>query len=209
MNIVSKAVTAITMTVGFAVAAQAATIIPISAVGNTSFPGYADTNAIDANPLSDWASNGGGTNSVLSLDLGAVYTLTGAAITDRVTSGGGNNVFFGGTTDFTTAFTLRFFSDAAFTTQIGAFSLAGIATPVSPTGPSDFLTTVSLSSIAARYVTYSVDASNGPNPGLSNINFEGTLVNPVPEPGTWALMIVGFGMVGFSARRRSRVGVTA
>ena len=33
-------------------------------------------------------------------------------------------------------------------------------------------------------------------------------VTAVPEPATWALMIAGFGMVGFAARRR-RVGVAA
>jgi hypothetical protein len=26
----------------------------------------------------------------------------------------------------------------------------------------------------------------------------------VPEPSTWALMILGFGMVGFASRRRSK-----
>ena len=32
------------------------------------------------------------------------------------------------------------------------------------------------------------------------------LLTPVPEPGTWAMMLVGFGLVGAVARRRSRVG---
>lgn len=33
-------------------------------------------------------------------------------------------------------------------------------------------------------------------------------VNPVPEPATWAMMISGFGMIGFSMRRRRRVTVS-
>ncbi|MBC7522408.1 MAG: PEPxxWA-CTERM sorting domain-containing protein, partial [Sandarakinorhabdus sp.] len=37
------------------------------------------------------------------------------------------------------------------------------------------------------------------NAGLSNISFEGARV---PEPATWGLLIVGFGMVGVAARRR-------
>jgi hypothetical protein len=33
----------------------------------------------------------------------------------------------------------------------------------------------------------------------------GVVVNPgIPEPGTWAMMIAGFGLVGFAARRRRR-----
>jgi hypothetical protein len=200
MNILSKALTVVAMTVGFAAAAQAVTVVPISAVGNSNFPGFAASNAIDANPVSDWASFGGGTSAVLSLDLGAVYTLSGASVTDRVTSGGGNGSFVGGTADFTTAFTVRFFSDAAFTSQVGSVVVSGIATPVAPASPAAFLTTLSFAPITARYVTYSVDAANGGNTGLSDIRFA-----TVPEPGTWALLIIGFGMVGVSARRRKAV----
>jgi len=29
-------------------------------------------------------------------------------------------------------------------------------------------------------------------------------IDPLPEPGSWALMLGGFGMVGFALRRRRR-----
>ena len=200
---IAKTLTAATFAIGFAAAASAVTIQPISAVGSSSFGGYADSNAVDNNPLSDWASLGQGNSSALSLDLGGVYTLTSAAVTDRVTSGGGNNAFFGGLVDFTTSFKLSFFTDAAFTNEIGSVSLSGLVGPSGATLPSQFLTNVSLPSFNARYVRYSVLATNGDNPGLSDIRFEGTPVtNAIPEPGTWALLIVGFGMVGVTARRR-------
>jgi hypothetical protein len=32
-------------------------------------------------------------------------------------------------------------------------------------------------------------------------------ISPVPEPGTWALMILGFGAIGFTLRRRRRPGL--
>lgn len=39
------------------------------------------------------------------------------------------------------------------------------------------------------------------------IKFVGGQVSPVPEPATWAMMILGVGMVGASMRRRQRVSV--
>ena len=36
-----------------------------------------------------------------------------------------------------------------------------------------------------------------------------TLTGAVPEPATWTMLIVGFGLVGYSARRRTRTLVTA
>lgn len=49
-------------------------------------------------------------------------------------------------------------------------------------------------------------ASNG-QISISNTRYAGTLPAPtaaVPEPGTWAMMITGFGIIGFSMRRRRR-----
>ncbi len=40
-------------------------------------------------------------------------------------------------------------------------------------------------------------------------NFEPNLVAPVPEPATWAMMIVGFGAAGFAMRRRAKRTTTA
>ena len=40
-------------------------------------------------------------------------------------------------------------------------------------------------------------------------NFRISAAGAVPEPATWGLMIVGFGMVGAAARRRTRTSVTA
>lgn len=40
--------------------------------------------------------------------------------------------------------------------------------------------------------------------GLSHIAFFGTPGTAVPEPGTWALMLLGFGAAGYSLRRNRR-----
>jgi hypothetical protein len=40
------------------------------------------------------------------------------------------------------------------------------------------------------------------NPGWSHIDFFDTGVGSVPEPGTWAMMLLGFGAIGMVVRRR-------
>ncbi len=177
--------------------ASAMTIVPVSATASSSFPGYPAADAIDTGAgaaTSDWASNGQGAGSTLQLDLGAVYKLASATVTDRVTSGGPNNAFYGGSSDFTTSYSLTAYTDATYTTAIGAPVIVSNSYP-------NFTTTPSLGNVSAEFVEYTVLASNGANPGLSNIDFTGS----VPEPTTWVLMVAGFGLVGASLRHRGRV----
>lgn len=208
---ISTTMLAIAAAASFAVSAQAVsivpvgtvTIVPVSATGSSSFSGFADTNAIDqglGSEFTDWSSNGGGSSATLQLDLGAVYNLSSVSVTDRVTSGGAQGSFFGGTTDFTTSYSLTAFTDSSFTTAIGGPLVFSKLTPVGPTTLSSFLDVRALSGFTAQYVLYSVVSANGPNTGVSNISFDGT--GAVPEPSTWLLLIGGFGMVGFAARRR-------
>ncbi len=200
---ISTTMLAIAAAASFAVSAQAVTIVPVSATGSSSFSGFADTNAIDqglGSQFTDWSSNGGGSTATLQLDLGALYNLSSVSVTDRVTSGGAQGSFFGGTTDFTTSYSLTAFTDSSFTTAIGGPLVFSKLTPVGPTTLSSFLDVRALSGFTAQYVLYSVVSANGPNTGVSNISFDGT--GAVPEPSTWLLLIGGFGMAGFAARRR-------
>lgn len=52
---------------------------------------------------------------------------------------------------------------------------------------------------------------DGYNVGLDNIRFEAQAMTSgaVPEPATWAMMILGFGASGWALRRRARVGIPA
>jgi hypothetical protein len=54
------------------------------------------------------------------------------------------------------------------------------------------------------FSTAGITNKNGEQQGMSHITFWYTrqAVNAVPEPATWATMLVGFGMVGLSVRRR-------
>lgn len=202
---------AILLITAFSAAANAAIIYPVSATGSSSYPGYPDADAIDIDvgaDYSDWASFGGGDGSFLNLDLGAVYTLSDAVVTDRVTSGGGNGCPCFGTTDFTTRFSLQAFNDLNFTSP-GALQVFNHTTPVSPSSPADFRTTVALGGLTTRYLRYQVLTHNGArNPGLSDIHFSGAPA-AVPEPTAWVLMITGFGAAGAMLRRRRQVLVRA
>jgi hypothetical protein len=182
---------------------MAATIIPVSGTGG-SYAGYDASNAIDQGPnaaLTDWASNSKGTASILDIDLGGQYFLSGFSLVDRVTSGGGNGSFVGGTSDFTTSFSLTYYSDATFTTP-GLSYIFSKSTPLAPTGPSDFAFSGALGGGKVQYVRYSVLGTNGVNPGLSNLSFAGS----VPEASTWAMMLLGFGLMGFGLRYRRKDG---
>ena len=44
--------------------------------------------------------------------------------------------------------------------------------------------------------------------GLDNVAVADTGVAAVPEPGTWGMMLAGFGMIGFAARRRRAINTT-
>ena len=54
-------------------------------------------------------------------------------------------------------------------------------------------------SASGIYVLFGPDGYNG---GIDNIDFTVSAVSAVPEPSTWAMMILGFAGVGFLAYRR-------
>ena len=65
------------------------------------------------------------------------------------------------------------------------------------TAPHNFFTLSGLG-INAQYVRVTALA-NGPWTFIDEVRFEGSTV---PEPASWALMVVGFGFIGAAARRR-------
>lgn len=54
--------------------------------------------------------------------------------------------------------------------------------------------------LAYSYIRVQAIAGDGSN-SIGEVRFSGVAA-PIPEPGTWALMAAGAGMLGFIARRR-------
>lgn len=186
--------------------AYAVTIVPVAVAGSSSYPGFADFNAIDSNANTDWASFSEGIGTTLRIDLGGFYNLSSGLFTDRVTSGAGNGSFQGGLLDFTTAFSLQGCTSFACDTLIGSALTFNKDLPISPDQPSDFAFTADLTGLSGQFFRYMVTGTNnsrGENPGLSDLSFSGT-APAVPEPATWAMMLVGFGVIGVAMRRKPR-----
>ncbi len=66
---------------------------------------------------------------------------------------------------------------------------------------------------AGRFVTFEDLPGDGTDFNYDDLGFVftnvDTVATPVPEPATWALMVAGFGTVGFAARRRTTRTVLA
>jgi hypothetical protein len=182
--------------------AEAGYFYPISVAGSSSFPTYPDSDAIDNGSnkfITDWASDSQGAGTFLDMTFATVEHFASVFLTDRTTSGGPNDAFFGGLFDYTTEFSIQAYTDATFSTPVGPDEIFSKADPSSTSSVSDFQVTESLSGLTGQYLRYTVLASNGVNPGLADIEFA-----VVPEPTSIALL--GLGLTGLMLRRRVKRG---
>jgi hypothetical protein len=89
----------------------------------------------------------------------------------------------------------------------GTGLLGNVAVPQTSGDPSEVRSLAGLN-VGPGSFTLTVQGT----PGTQNGSFGGTLAfaaaSAVPEPSTWAMMLIGFGAVGYSMRRR-KVGYQA
>jgi hypothetical protein len=64
------------------------------------------------------------------------------------------------------------------------------------------------SSAGAGYHAFADNVNITTSAGSTTYNFNATVNGAVPEPATWAMMILGMGAVGFAMRRRQKGNVT-
>lgn len=176
-----------------AVAASTANAAPISPVSVSvlsgthlshpnNIPGAIIDGVIDFDEWVSFRLSGG--PGVLRFDLGADYDVSGVTIWN-------NGGFIEGDTEGVGMFTLALLSASESTVSSGTFF------------PSDILAAQSFAAFgsAVRFIDMTVLASHGASYSLFHeIQFDAVL-SPVPAPG--ALALLGLGLIGLGARRRS------
>ena len=138
----------------------------------------------------EWFSALGTTTATVTYDLGSVISIDRLALWNEESSGIG-------------------LLNLLYSTNGAAFTSLGNFTPTdNPVGSSYLADVFSFGPTSARYVR--LDMSRCPQPNgtynacaIGEVAFRTAAVaGGVPEPATWAMLIVGFGGVGASLRRR-------
>lgn len=109
-----------------------------------------------------------------------------------------------------TEFEFNLFNSLNLTQSLTLFGLTGGVTPFSQTfnldgnGQNFF---AGLATGGDVFTKVAFDASGTGATDIRQIRIGGLGDVAVPEPGTWALMILGFGLIGTALRQRSRVAI--
>ena len=91
-----------------------------------------------------------------------------------------------------------------FTVTLSAAAIADLNAAAQNPGDSRFVVGGSLQSISGRFANEQLFAIFGSAAARSPAAFLTLETSAVPEPATWAMMLMGFGAVGVSIRRRRR-----
>jgi hypothetical protein len=162
--------------------------------GVTDFDAYIATNPTHTQIFSgfEWFSEFGATSATVTYDFGFVLALDALALWNEEFSGIGTLMLSGSLDGLT-------------------FDLLGTFNPVN--SPADTPYGAQVFGFAAtdlRFARFEMSGCPQPNGGgwegcaIGEVAFRTASGNgAIPEPSTWAMMLLGFGAVGFAMRRRS------
>ena len=143
----------------------------------------------------EWFATAGATSASVTYDLGSILGIDAMALWNEDFSGIGTFDLYGSTDGL-------------------AFALLGNFSPTDSVNNADYGPQVfSFTALDARY--FRLDASGCPQQpagydscAIGEVAFRTAATNAVPEPGTWAMMLLGFSAVGFALRRRKSLAAT-
>jgi hypothetical protein len=170
--------------------------------GVTDFDTYIATNPLHAFNSGEWLSDGPTTSATVLFDFGEIVEITGFAIFNEDATSMGFTTFRAGISPTS----LSGYGGSNFRVQ-------------NPFGVDYGATVVNHQAIRRRYFAVNITGCNAAGAahngcGLGEVVFESSQAAPppvggVPEPATWAMMIMGFLGTGAAVRRRNRGLATA
>lgn len=160
----------------------------------------------------DFETTAGGGATVANTTVGNDFAALGLTFTGATyfQCGGGcpspaNGIFISGTNtngSFTVNFLNAISNFSAVNVNFSAFTASAFDSGnnlLGTSSASNFLQAVSFNFGGISSIQFSTTTQFGVD------NFQFTQNAAVPEPATWAMMLIGFGAVGFAMRRRSSV----
>lgn len=166
--------------------------------GVTNFNTYIATNPQHSFVFSgnEWFANAGSTSASVTYDLGAILGIDALALWNEDFSGIATLNLFGST------------DGVLFAALLGVNPADGVNNL--DYGPQVF----SFGAVDTRYLRF--DITNCPQQpsgydscAIGEVAFRTAATGAVPEPATWAMMLLGFGGIGYSMRRRRKAGAMA
>ncbi|GHF19114.1 hypothetical protein GCM10017044_12080 [Kordiimonas sediminis] len=165
--------------------------------GVTDFDVYMATNPMHSFVFAgnEWFGNQGTTSASVTYDFGSVRSVDAVALWNEESSGIGildlfwsvNNVDF--------------------------FSLSSGITPTDNPLADYSADVFSFTSVDAQYIRFDMNRCPQDDPGsyascaIGEVAFREGVTSAVPEPATWLMMILGFGMIGVATRRRKSLAL--
>lgn len=186
--------------VAFSSGANAAVVVNAGTVTNLNNPNPSDPNSVKVedgvttinfglNPITDTNFT---SSFILNNTLAGIYSVSTSTSSSGVLFTGGTlTQLMGCAVDFTGC------------TAGAVYNLLVGTGPVPPAGTTLYLAPTQLAAGNYRLTV------NGTSPGNGSYTGNVTIRPAVPEPSTWAMMLLGFGATGFMMRRRNRRTVLA
>lgn len=200
-----------------------------TSLGTISTAPSGNSSGLDFNPTVDRLRFVSDTNQ--NLRINQTTTPPGATVDGAITLNGGSSIDLVGvayTNSLPGATTTTLYGIDAFTDALVRSTNANAGTYTNTNLSGDPFSSLGFDLLATDFLGFDISGSTGLGyfsvgnnfygidlttgsatliGGLGASGISGISVVPVPEPGTWAMLLMGFGLTGFMMRRRARLAL--